>query len=150
VATIFAGQYGQFRTPEMGHWQNGDLATSIAFSSLFGLWVSRNGTVYFSDQLVSIIGAIDPATNQVTWFAGTWDDYGAEVFLARDDSINALQMNGPATLGKIYPGMLWGNDQLNRLYVSDTAHDAVRVVSGRRKMVVEDQLYRNYSLRGNI
>jgi sugar lactone lactonase YvrE len=130
TATIFAGTYGQTTTEP---YVDGSLATSIKFSGQglapLGLWVANDGTVFVADINTASISAINPNTNEIRWFAGTWNDYGPFVGRADHDEDNRLHMGGPAKQGKIFPLTMAGNSQLNTLYVVDYLHSAVRKIS---------------------
>jgi sugar lactone lactonase YvrE len=127
-ATIFAGQYGQMGTTQ---YTDGVLATSIKFSgfALFGLWAANDGTVFVGDAATNSISAINPYTNTINWFAGTWGNGGQMGLLDADDNTNSLQMNGNAREGKIFPTFLTGDSQTNKLYLLDPVHKGVRVIS---------------------
>jgi sugar lactone lactonase YvrE len=127
TATIFAGQLNQWSADQ---YTDGSLATDIRFSSWgpSGLWVANDGTVFVSDAGTSSISAINPNTNEIRWFAGTWNDLGP-YGRADQDVHNDLNMNGPAKLGRFLPHGLAGDSQLNTLYLSDYEHSAVRKIS---------------------
>jgi DNA-binding beta-propeller fold protein YncE len=65
-----------------------------------GLWAENDGTLFVADSETGSISAINPNTNEIRWFAGTWNDYGASVSRADEDANNALRMDGPAKQGK--------------------------------------------------
>jgi hypothetical protein len=129
-ATIFAGTYGQTSHTQ---YTDGVLATNMKFATdgegPAGLWVANDGTVFVSDTGTGSISAINPNTNQITWFAGKWDDRGAYGDQAYPDTNNVLQIGGSPKLGKMWPTFLAGNSQLNALYVVDYGHYAVRKIS---------------------
>jgi sugar lactone lactonase YvrE len=128
TATIFAGQLIQGSYEQ---YTDGAQATDILFSGDVppGLWVATDGTVFVGDAGTSAISAINPNTNEITWFAGTWMDWGEAVGRADEDKENELRMNGPAKQGVISPFFLSGNSQLNTLYLGDWTHSAVRKIS---------------------
>jgi hypothetical protein len=127
-ASIFAGTYGQMSTDQ---YNDGDLATSVKFSgfALFGLWAANDGTVFIGDAATNSISAINPYTNTITWFAGTWKQGGTMGLLDADDINNTLGMNGAAREGKIFPTFLTGDSSTDKLYLLDPVHKAVRVIS---------------------
>jgi hypothetical protein len=132
-ATIFAGQYGLKSTVQYLDNDN-TLATSIKFSGSVGgpsgLWVANDGTVFVADPGTYTISAINPNTNKINWFAGTWNNGGVFNYRADGDYIeNTLHMDGPARLGIMSPMYLTGNSALNTLYVVDRNHFAVRKIS---------------------
>jgi hypothetical protein len=130
TATIFAGVYGQTSTDQ---YTDGVLATTITFAGdgdgPSGLWVAADGTVFVSDTATASISTINPDTNEITWFAGTWNDGGEDDLLDADDVKNLLQMGGPAKEGKIRPTMLSGNSDLDKLYLVDQWHSGIRMIS---------------------
>jgi DNA-binding beta-propeller fold protein YncE len=129
TATIFAGHFGEWSS---GPYIDGVLATAIKFSpgGPAGLWVSDDGTVFVADPIAATISAINPDTNEIRWFAGSWNDGGFSIGRADQDLNNELNvLGGPATLGKIVPSYLAGNSRLNTLYVVDQWHSTVRKIS---------------------
>jgi cell division septation protein DedD len=152
-ATIFAGQYGLKST--VPYPDNDDtLATNIKFSGYTGgpagLWVAQDGTVFVADPGTQTISAIDPNTNKIKWFAGTWNEGGGYNRADSDYIANALHMDGPARLANIDPMYLTGNSALDTLYLVDRDHKAVRKISllftssappaGRRLKEMEDEM----------
>jgi sugar lactone lactonase YvrE len=129
-ATIFAGTY---RQSSYATYTDGVLATNIKFAGHgegpAGLWVGNDGTVFVSDYGTGSISAINPNTNEITWFAGKWNDRGSFGFQADPDSDNVLNIGGSPKLAKMYPTYLAGNSQLNTLYMVDFGHFAVRKIS---------------------
>jgi hypothetical protein len=129
TATIFAGRYAQSSTVQ---YTDGVLATEIqGFSSQgpTGLWVASDGTVFVADYGTTSISAINPNTNEIRWFAGTWNDHTYNGVPADSDANNYLHMGGLPKLGKIQPTYLTGNSELNTLYMVDKSHIAVRKIS---------------------
>jgi sugar lactone lactonase YvrE len=124
-ATIFAGKYGFEGT---GQYIDGVLATTIKIAPK-GLWVADDGTVFVAHN--GIISAIDPVSQIITWVAGTWGYVGDFHFHAINDVDNTLNIGGLAKLGKIGARgvKLYGNSALNKLYVMDQTHVAVRLIS---------------------
>jgi sugar lactone lactonase YvrE len=161
TATIFAGTYGFSNYQQ---YTDGALATEVRFSaSLAGLWVAYDGTVFVADPGTASISAINPNTNKIRWFAGTWYDPGYSVDFPDLDVNNELHMNGPAKLGKIYPTYLTGNSQSNTLYVVDDTASAVRKISplfisptppalpgGRRKLEEKKVIPSLHLPKGNV
>jgi hypothetical protein len=171
ISTIFAGTFGQ---PPVGstvvpvQYTDGALATTVKLSPR-QLWVADDGTVFVSHN--SIISAIDPVSQRITWVAGTWRDIGSNLLRATDDINNTLRIGGLAKLGKTFVGAVSGNTALNKLYVLDPNHDAVRVISpisaflsspSRRKLEEQEEQFlpegnngtelqtRSSSLRGSV
>jgi outer membrane protein assembly factor BamB len=91
--------------------------------------VAGDGTVFVADYGTTSISAIDPNTNEIRWFAGTWNDHTFNGIPADSDTKNFLNIGGLPKLGKIQPTYLTGNSQLNTLYMVDQSHMAVRKIS---------------------
>jgi sugar lactone lactonase YvrE len=141
ATSILAGEEGA--TPNSLQYTDGAAATSV---SLFtnGLWVADDGTVFVAHG--TIVSAIDPVTQTITWVGGTWKNGGPEHIPAGDDPDNLFMIGGPAKLGKIVPVQLAGNSQLSKLYLVDD-NGAVRLItpissflaSSSRRKLEEDE-----------
>jgi DNA-binding beta-propeller fold protein YncE len=90
-ATIFAGQYGQLSKFQ---YTDGVAAPSIKFSGyeLSAIWTADDGTVYVDDGGTASISVINPITNTISWFAGTWNTGDRIVVLTRITPMHSISV----------------------------------------------------------
>jgi sugar lactone lactonase YvrE len=156
-ATILAGIHSEHAASIT----SGAIATTQKFLDLIGLFASADGLIFLSDYLAVVVHVVDPVTGKIYHVAGTFGDQGPSGLRASNDATNLFGIGGDPTAAKLAPLVLWGDNQLDRLYVVEPSHSAIRIVqplalpplasSGRRRRLEKIHFPgQNSRLRGSI